>query len=217
MAAIFLANAPYPLSERYGKLASVGATLPHLGLLMLGAVLRNAGHSVRIVDASARGLGYRETLEEAKKFQPDIVCLTAVTPSTIKTVKLASLIKEVYPAMPVIIGGPHFTAVPEQTLMDYPVFDYGVVGEGEDTVVELVEALTADKIPSHVAGVAFRDNGEIRFTPSRLPIKDLDSLPFPAWELLDSFPAYYHPALFKYKKLPATHIISARGCPILQN
>ncbi len=213
MTSIFLANAPYSLEERYGNLASVGATLPHLGLLMLGAVLREAGHCVRILDASAQGLGYEETLEEVKKFQPDIIGLTAVTPSIIKTVKLASMIKDICPTTPIIIGGPHFTAVPEQTLMDYPVFDYGVVGEGEDTVVELVEALSADKIPSHVAGVAFRGNGEIRFTPSRPPIKGLDSLPFPAWELLDNFPARYHPALFKYKKLPATHIISARGCP----
>lgn len=194
-------------------MASVGATLPHLGLLMLGAVLRKAGHLVRIVDSSAQGLGYEETLEEVKKFQPDIIGLTAVTPSIIKTVKLASIIKEVYPEIPIIIGGPHFTAVPEQTLMDYSVFDYGVVGEGEDTLIELVESLSADKTPSHVAGVAFRGNGGIRFTPPRQPIKDLDSLPFPAWDLLDGFPSRYHPALFKYKKLPSTHIISARGCP----
>jgi len=54
MASIFLANAPYFLEERYGELASVGATLPHLGLLMLAAVLRNAGNRVRILDASAQ-------------------------------------------------------------------------------------------------------------------------------------------------------------------
>lgn len=213
MTSIFLANAPYSLEERYGKLAGVGSTLPHMGLLMLGAVLRKAGHLVCIVDASAQGLGYEETLEEVKKFQPDIIGLTAVTPSIIKTVKLASIIKKVYPEIPIIIGGPHFTAVPEQTLMDYSVFDYGVVGEGEDTLIELVESLSADKTPSHVAGVAFRGDRGIRFTPPRQPIKDLDSLPFPAWDLLDGFPSRYHPALFKYKKLPSTHIISARGCP----
>ncbi|MBU4376464.1 MAG: B12-binding domain-containing radical SAM protein, partial [Candidatus Omnitrophica bacterium] len=213
MAAIFLANAPYSLNERYGKLASVGATLPHLGLLMLGSVLRNAGHRVRIVDASAQGLGYRETLEEAKKFQPDIVGLTAVTPSIIKTVKLASMIKDICPATPLIIGGPHFTAVPKQTLMDYPVFDYGVVGEGEETIIELVEALSVGKTPSNISGLAFCENGKVCFSSPRPPIRDLDSLPIPAWGLLDGFPSGYHPALFKYKKLPATHIISARGCP----
>ena len=213
MAKILLANAPYLLKERYGKLASIGATLPCLGLLILGAVLRKSGHHVRILDASALGLSYEKTIEEIKKFRPDIVGLTAVTPSIIKTVKLASMMKETFPSIPIVIGGPHFTAVPEQTLSDYPVFDYGVVGEGENTIIELVEALSADKTPSNISGLAFRENGKVCFAPPRPPIKDLDSLPFPAWELLDGFPSQYHPALFKYKKLPSTHIISARGCP----
>ena len=213
MTSIFLANAPYSLEERYGKLASVGATLPHLGLLMLAAVLRKAGYRVQILDAAAQSTGYEDTLTEAKKFQPDIIALTAVTPSIIKTVKLASMMKETFPSIPIVIGGPHFTAVPEQTLSDYPVFDYGVVGEGEETIIELVEALSAGKTPSNISGLAFRRNGKVRFLPRRPPIKDLDSLPFPAWELLDGFPSRYHPALFKYKQLPSTHIISARGCP----
>jgi len=213
MTSVFLANAPYFLEERYGKLASVGATLPHLGLLMLGAVLRNAGHRIRILDASAQSTGYEYTLKEVKKFNPDIIALTAVTPSIIKTVKLASMIKDLYPSIPIVIGGPHLTAVPEQTLSDYHVFDYGVVGEGENTIIELVEALSAGKTPSNISGLAFRENGKVHFSPPRPTIKDLDVLPFPAWDLLDGFPVRYHPALFKYKKLPSTHIISARGCP----
>ena len=213
MASIFLANAPYSLDDRYGKLAPVGATLPHLGLLMLGAVLREAGHEVRIVDASAQGLAYEQTLEKAKKFKPHIIALTAVTPSLLKTVKLAEMMKKAFPTVPVVIGGPHFTAVPEQTLLDYPVFDYGVFGEGEATLKELVEALSAGRSPMEIAGVVFREKGRVIFCASRPVIKDLDSLPFPAWDLLDEFPSHYHPALFKYKKLPSTHIISARGCP----
>jgi anaerobic magnesium-protoporphyrin IX monomethyl ester cyclase len=213
MASICLVNAPYFLEERYGKLASVGATLPNLGLLMLGAVLRKAGHRVRIVDASAQGLGYEQTIEETDRFQPDIIALTAVTPSIIKTVKLASMMKEARPSVSIVIGGPHFTAVPEQTLLDCRVFDYGAVGEGEDTVVDLVEALAGGRKPFNVPGLAWRENGKVIFSQPRSPIKDLDALPFPAWDLLDGFPSLYRPALFKYKKLPSTHIISARGCP----
>lgn len=213
MASIFLANAPYFLEERCGKLASIGATLPCLGLLMLGAVLRKAGHHVCIADASAQGLGYEETIEETKRFRPDIIALTAVTPSIIKTARLASMIKDIYPSVPVVIGGPHFTAIPEQTLTGHSVFDYGVVGEGEHTIIDLVEVLSAGRIPSDVPGVVFRENGIVRFAPPRAPIKELDSFPFPAWDLLDGFPSRYHPALFKYKRLPSTHIISARGCP----
>lgn len=213
MAAILLANAPYSLYERYGDLASVGSTLPHLGLLMLGSVLRKSGHRVRIIDSTAQILDNKETLEEIKKFQPDIVGFTGVTPSILKAVKMASMVKDLYPSIPILIGGPHFTAIPEKTLMDYPVFNYGVVGEGEITIVELVNALASNRKPSNVPGVAFRENGRVRFNPPRPPIMNLDSLPFPAWELLDDFPSKYHPALFKYKRLPSTHIISSRGCP----
>jgi len=213
MASIFLANAPYSLKERYGNLASLGATLPHLGLLSLGAVLRGKGHRISIVDASAQGIGYQQTIEETKKFKPGIIALTAVTPSIIKTVKLASMMKGIYPDIPIIIGGPHFTAVPEQTLSEFPVFDYGVVGEGEVTLIALVEALSLGKTLSSVPGIAYRENSKIVFTLPRPPIHDLDVLPFPAWDCLPDFPFRYHPALFKYKKLPATHIISARGCP----
>jgi len=213
MASIFLANAPYSLEERYGDLASIGATLPHLGLLSLGAVLREEGHRICIVDASAQGMGYEQTVEETKTFQPDIIALTAVTPSIIKTVKLAAMMKGIFPSVPIVIGGPHFTAVPEQTLSDYPVFDYGVVGEGEVTLTELVEALSSGGTLPDVAGIVYRENSEVVFSPPRPHIKDLDVLPFPAWDLLPGFPSQYHPALFKYKKLPATHIVSARGCP----
>lgn len=213
MASIFLANAPYLLEERYGKLASVGATLPCLGLLMLGSVLRQAGHRVRIVDASAQGMDHEQTLEEIKAFKPDIIALTAVTPSIAKTARLASTIKDIYPSIPIIIGGPHFTAVPKKTLTDHDAFDYGVVGEGEHTVIDLVEAISADRIPSNMPGVVFRQNGKVYSAPQRASIKDLDSLPFPAWDLLDGFPSRYRPALFKYKRLPSTHVISARGCP----
>jgi len=213
LASVFLTNAPYSLTERYGKLASIGATLPSLGLVTLGSALRMAGHRVRIVDASARGWGGGQVIDEIKKFQPDVIGLTAVTPSIAKTANLASKIKEVVSSVPIVIGGPHFTAVPQKTLIDNRAFDYGVVGEGETTIVELVDVLAQGNVPSQVPGVVYRENGAIRFAPPRDPIIDLDSLPFPAWDLLDGFPSQYRPALFKYKRLPATHVVSARGCP----
>ena len=73
--------------------------------------------------------------------------------------------------------------------------------------------LSSGKTPSNVPGIVCRENSKIVFAPPRPPIRDLDTLPFPAWDCLPGFPSRYHPALFKYKKLPATHIISARGCP----
>jgi radical SAM superfamily enzyme YgiQ (UPF0313 family) len=210
---VFLTTTPYSLKERYGRLAPIGSTLPSLGLLMLGASLRQAGLRVRIVDAVAQGLGYAEVTEEVKKFRPDLIGISALTPSITKAAQLSFLLKKTCPSVPIVIGGPHFTAMPEQTLRDYPCFDYGISGEGEKAIVILAEALAADRKPYDIPGVVYRDGEGILFGPPAQMISDLDSLPFPAWDLLDNFPSAYHPAIFKYKKLPSTHIVSARGCP----
>jgi len=210
---IFLTNAPYSLKERYGKLSPIGSNLPSLGLLMLAASLKKAGNKVRVIDASAQNLRYERVIQEIKKFKPDLIGISAVTPSIVKTAKLAKMIKNIYPSIPIVIGGAHFTALPEKTLLDFPYFDYGIIGEGEETIVELVETLSANRNPLEVDGVAFCKDGKIYLGQKRDVIENLDSLPFPAWELLEGFPYRYNPAIFKYKKLPSTHIVSARGCP----
>jgi len=210
---IFLANAPYSLKERYGYLSFLGSTQPSLSLLMIGSVLRKAGNKVRIVDASAQNLGFTEIIKQIQKNKPELVGLTAVTPAIVKTARLASVIKAINPAIPIVIGGPHFTAIPEQTLRDYPAFDYGVIGEGEETVVDLVAALSGKKDIFDVPGIAFRHNDKIMINPRREVIKDLDTLPFPAWNLLPGFPRKFFPAVFKYKRFPSSYIVSARGCP----
>ncbi|MFC1824165.1 B12-binding domain-containing radical SAM protein [Thermodesulfobacteriota bacterium] len=213
MASVFLANAPYSLEDRYGKLAQVGATLPNLGLLMLGAILRRAGHRVRILDAPAQGIGYRKALDNVKAFHPDVVGLTAVTPSVMKAAKFAGMIKELDQSVPVLVGGPHVTALPDKTLKDYSVFDCAVIGEGEETILDVVDTLSQGEHPSKVPGTAVRINGHIKINPLREPIMNLDTLPLPAWDLLDGFPKSYRPALFKFKRLPSMHIVTSRGCP----
>ncbi|MBW2194729.1 MAG: radical SAM protein, partial [Deltaproteobacteria bacterium] len=84
---------------------------------------------------------------------------------------------------------------------------------GEHSIVKLVDSLAAGKKPLDIPGVSFRQDSQVYFGPDPVPIEDLDSLAFPAWDLLDGFPAQYRPALFKYKQLPSTHAVSARGCP----
>lgn len=215
MAKVFLANPPHSLLERYGSLAPVGATLPHLGLLSVGAVLRDAGHEVRVVDAPSLGMGYSEVLEEMRRFQPDLAGLTAVTSSIENAGHLGSMIKQWRPSLKVVVGGPHVTALPSQTLAQYDSFDYAVLGEGEQGMAALVSALCRGEKPSEVPGVAWKNGREIHLGPPASHIADLDTLPFPAWDLLDGFPHQYRPALFRYRRLPAMHIVSSRGCPNL--
>jgi radical SAM superfamily enzyme YgiQ (UPF0313 family) len=92
-------------------------------------------------------------------------------------------------------------------------FDIAVIGEGELTLVELLRALSAGNTLSAVQGLIFREGNNLINTGRRPFIKDLDSLPFPAWDLLEEFPARYMPAPFKVMKLPAAILVTSRGCP----
>lgn len=246
MASIVLVNPPISLEERYGRLSGAGSTLPSIGLLGLASVIRKAGHHVKIIEAASSNLSYEESLHRILDFQPDIVGFTAVTSSIYKAARLSQMIKNNRPEIKIIIGGPHITAVPDETLSRFPEFDIAVIGEGENTLKDIVYCLEKNGRLNEIPGIMFRENsnftplkkafdkdggkvnpvgdktlsanasltGFIKTEPRHL-IKNLDDLPFPAWNLIDNFPWGYKPAAFKCKRLPAAYIISARGCPHL--
>ena len=215
MASIALINPPISLEERYGTLSGAGSTLPSIDLLGLASVVRKAGHKVKIVEAASSNLSYEESLQRILDFHPDIVGFTAVTSSIYKAAKLAKMIKESNPEVKVIVGGSHITAVPDETMSRFPQFDFAAIGEGENTLKELAASLESNGQSKNIPGILYRENNHYIKTESRPLIKNLDELPFPAWDLLDNFPWGYKPAAFKCKRLPATYIISARGCPHL--
>lgn len=95
----------------------------------------------------------------------------------------------------------------------FPVFDIGVVGEADYTIVELLGALDSGTGLSTVKGIVFRDNGRIVQTERRPFIVNADELPMPAWDLLPNLAKFYCPPVHTVKKLPATLIMTSRGCP----
>jgi len=206
---------PLTLEERYGKLAEGGSSAPPLGIAQVAAVIRESrDYDVGLLDAAALNLTIEETLGRIRSFNPDIIGITAVTPSIYKASLLAKAIRKENPEGPIIIGGPHVTAVPEETLRMYPEFDFGVVGEGEDTILELLSAMRGERKLQDVKGILFREeDGRVRMTPRRPFITDMDRLPFPAWDLLPDLDTYYRPPIFSVKKLPSTSLVTTRGCP----
>tara|TARA_B100000315_G_scaffold33741_1_gene28452 strand:- start:11641 stop:13104 length:1464 start_codon:yes stop_codon:yes gene_type:complete len=215
MASIVLINPPISLEERYGPLSGAGSTLPSIGLLGLASVVRKAGHKVKIVEAASSNLSYRKSLSLILESQPDIVGFTAVTSSIYKAARLSQMIKENRPEIKVIIGGPHITAAPEETMSKFPQFDIAAIGEGEDTLKEFAASLENNGRLKDIPGILFRENNHYIKTEQRKLIKNLDNLPFPAWDLIENFPRGYKPAAFNCKRLPAAYLISARGCPHL--
>lgn len=212
MSRIVFVNPPLSLTERYGKLAGAGNTLPPLGLLYLASLSRENKFDVAIVEAGNK-LSYENAIEEILYHQPDYVAITATTISIYNAAKLAKMIKQKRKDINIIIGGPHLTAVPKETMKRFPEFDIGIIGEGEEALIDLLTTIENGYSLDNVAGIVFKDDSQIRITKERDLISNLDELPFPAWDLLPNFPKGYYPLASKFQRLPAAYILTSRGCP----
>lgn len=210
---LLFATPPVSRAACYGNLADAGSAAPALGLLLLAAVARDLGHQVAVIDAVAMQLDEAGFQARLDAFAPDLVALSATTFTVAAAAATAADVKRRCPETLIVIGGPHVSAVPAETLMRFPAFDLAVVGEGEATLAELLAALGAGRELVTVAGLAVRAGGQLHITGARAPIADLDTLPLPAWELLDGFPQRYAPPPFKVRQRPAASLVTSRGCP----
>lgn len=208
---IVLVNPPISLEERYGRFSGAGNSMPSLGLLSLAAVVRSQGFDVHVIEASARRGGLDETVRRIQRLSPDVVGITATTLSMGRAATLAEQIKAADPQVQIILGGAHVTAVPRETLTRFPQFDLAVLGEGEQTLLDVLEA--DGEGLQKILGLGLRCNGEVVITSPRPFIRELDRLPFPAWDLLENFPRAYDPPPFRVHRLPAASIVTSRGCP----
>ena len=192
------------------KYKFLGVVAPSLGIGYMAAVLEKNNIDVDVLDSSALGLNYDEIGEEILKRKPDIVSISALTPTIGVALDSADKIKQVKPDTVVVLGGYHPTFEYESVLKEESV-DVVVRGEGEYTVLELVQAIDEGRDLKEVKGLAFhdKDDGSLILTPDREIIEDLDELPFPAFHL---FP------MEKYRILNITTnvatIITTRGCPM---
>jgi anaerobic magnesium-protoporphyrin IX monomethyl ester cyclase len=214
MAQVVFVNPPLTLEERFGRFAKAGNVMPPLGLCYLAAYTRSKGYKTEILDAPAEAMSYVDAASFILAKKPELVGLTATTLSINNADKLAVILKEKDKDIKIVIGGPHVSAVHEDTLRKLPVFDFGVIGEGEETVVELLEALAGKREAAEVNGLAYRDGQSIRINPPRAPIENLDALPLPAWDMLQDYPNPYKPLEVSFsRKEGQGSLITSRGCP----
>lgn len=189
---------------------------PPLGLLSLAAYARKhvANIEIEIIDGPARSLSVDETAVLVAQSKPDVVGITMATVVAGNAAAVAVKVKAALPGVKVVVGGPHVSGVGEEALAAAEAFDVGVVGEGEETLRELLEAFRVGESLDHVAGIVYRgrDNAVLR-TRARKLIDDLDTLPRPTWNLLPGFPANYEPNVFFSPDGPAATLTTSRGCP----
>jgi len=169
----------------FPSFASSEATAP-LGILAVATPLLRNGYSVKLVDSTITPNFKKRVLEEVK----DALCLaiSLVTGSMIReTAEIARAVKEWNPDFPVILGGWHPSLLPKQTL-EAPYIDIVVRGQGEDTLLELVQHLESRTPIDLIPGIGFKRDGKLIFTTER-PLRPLVDMPPKAYHLAD-FDAY---------------------------
>ncbi len=182
---------------------------PPLGLALIAAILEKAGHAVNLIDANA--LKIRPEKAAALAAGVDVVGITAMTPTIGAALEIARYIKHTNPGLTIVMGGPHPTLLPEATLAVSPSVDIIVRCEGDETVIELLQALEGKRGLDTVAGISYRAGDKVVHTPDRTSAVDMDSLPFPAYHLLP-WPKYRpHPP--HGMALPFAAMVTSRGCP----
>lgn len=176
----------------------LGASRPPSGLGYISQVLIYNGIDNEVLDIRL-GYQWKHLQEKIERFKPELIGMTLFSLEYKRAYDLLTRIKNDYPEIKLIVGGPHVTTLREQVLDDCKVIDYGVVFEGEQTVTELCkENVSEDKIK----GLLIRNNGKVIYNGDRPFIEDIDTIPMPLYEKFE---------LNKY--IPERIIISTRGCP----
>lgn len=202
-----------------------------IGLAYLTAIAKQEGHRVKILEADnivkplsldftdeyrrydlyIQGVNnpshsvWLEILDILRKYKPDLVGISSMTPQVASALKVADLCKQHDPECDVIIGGAHPTVSPDQTIK-YPSVDFIIRGEGETSFRKLIRAIDADDQDfSGIEGLSYKQNGEVIHNRDSEFIKDLDSIPFPSRnELLNQQ---------NYTSEDMGVVLTSRGCP----
>lgn len=202
---IVLIHASKKVVNKEDNLHTNESLTPSLGLAMVAASLRENGYSPVIFDLRLPHRSMKELLGYIEKENPLFVGISAFTNEIVQSAECAKVIKKKFPKIPIVVGGPHPTLMPEGTLKEFEHFDIACIGEGENMIAELAKMIEEKRAKDvkKLDNVVFRENGKIvvKLNPGVF-IPDLDKLPLPAWDL------------FEIKNYHKIFIVStSRGCP----
>ncbi|OGF26977.1 hypothetical protein A2331_02665 [Candidatus Falkowbacteria bacterium RIFOXYB2_FULL_34_18] len=204
-----------PAFSQYGGLQGHGGSVIPLNLCYLAAYVRqqNPDIKIKIIDSEILGLSHEETVSESKNFNPDIIGITANTCVFDSVINLISQLKLKLPNTKIVIGGPHPSALPKQSLIESGAH-FTIAGEGEITFNELVTYIKNKNAHwNEIDGLTYYNhNKSIISNKPRELIEDLDILPFPARDLLDN-DLYSPPPTKRVGLGPNTLLTTGRGCP----
>ncbi len=210
---VALITPPYDLFRQgYDSKKSISrGYMPPLGIGYIAAVLEKDGHQVKIIDSAPLKYSNIDIKQELDKFAPEVIGISTNIGDAREALELGSFLKEQF-NVPMIMGGPYATNSFEQIFQRSKDIDYIVIGEGERSVPELLKAIDANLPPEDIKGIySHKSKVDTNTDPFSESIHNLDEIPFPARHLYDN--TLYIPLPNHSKQLPATSMITSRGCP----
>jgi len=191
------------------------ATTP-IGILYCAAYLEENGHSVKVVDSLTEKLNHEDVLRIISQDDYVLIGISVITDNRFSAFELAVQIKERFPDKKIVLGGPHVTLDPIDTMRFHKAVDYIVAGEGETTLLELVDTLKQNDNVSSVGGLYYRDGGDgkIKFSGAAELVTNLDKFPYPARHLIDLERYGMYSEIKKRGRLESVNMVISRGCPI---
>ncbi|WP_187429367.1 Anaerobic magnesium-protoporphyrin IX monomethyl ester cyclase [Roseobacter fucihabitans] len=191
--------------------AEIAGSWPAAWVAYIGGALKSAGFTdVSFIDAMTHNIEDDALAKKLRDLQPDVIGVTAITPSIYKAERVLEIGKEVCPNALGVLGGVHATFMYKQVLSEAPWIDVIVRGEGEEIIVDLMRAYAEGRWPTErksIKGIAYIDGTEIIATQAASTVKDLDAI-VADWSLLE-WGSYIYVPLGVRVAIPSL----ARGCP----
>lgn len=188
-----------------------------LGLMYLAAILEQAGHVVKIIDAEKLLLTWDALAQKIKSENPTIIGIGGTTLGTPAILKTAAICKQTLPQVKIMVGGAGPTFEPERMLETEPSIDLVVRHEAESNILDIINYFAGQKNISEVKGIVYRDGNKIVFNSPAEYVKNLDSLPIPAYHLLEpnflEYSGMHRGAAYYGLAMPNAVIMASRGCP----
>jgi anaerobic magnesium-protoporphyrin IX monomethyl ester cyclase len=187
---------------------------PPASLLILAAYLERElpDATIHIIDSQADRLDWPHIETRLESLDLTIVLTSGFTTNAYSCARTAEITKNINTDITTIVGGIHFSFTPDESLHNYPEIDYIVRGEGEHTLTDLITTLQHHKKIHNVQGISYRHNNTIIHTPNRPLIDNLDTLPLPAYHLVEHNLSRYHFTMMAGRHTQYMILEGARGC-----
>ncbi len=177
---------------------------PPMASMYLAGYARAKGYTPKILDLDMENMTKDQVVSYVSSISPRVIGMTAFTSTVNVAYRLLDAIKRAVPNALTIIGGPHVTFLPDEALSQEGV-DAAALGEGEETLADVIGAYESGKGLDEVRGIAYKREGKMKLNPPRPMIENLDQVPFPARDLV-SYERY------RWQGVLEAPIMTTRGC-----